>query len=100
MISIPLRHFPTPGQREHSPQRHTVVGTAAPTTTDMENTVPQCANPTQTTYAAKKKPGHKTPQVYFSRCTVHRSALTLEYPIIKTTGSAELRKANLPLVVH
>jgi len=30
----PERHLPTPGQRGHSPQRHTTTGTAAPTTTD------------------------------------------------------------------
>jgi len=38
------RHLPTPGQRGHSPQRHTTAGTAAPTTTDTGNTVPQRAN--------------------------------------------------------
>ena len=46
----PERHLPTPGQRGHSPQRHTAAGTA-PTTTDTGNTVPQRANPTQTAYA-------------------------------------------------
>jgi len=46
----PERNFPTPGQREHSPQRHTAAGTAAPTTTDTGNTVPERANPTQTAY--------------------------------------------------
>jgi len=35
----PERHLPTPGQREHSPQRHTAAGTAAPTITDTGNTV-------------------------------------------------------------
>ena len=34
-----------------SPQRHTAAGTAAPTTADTGNTVPQRANPTQTAYA-------------------------------------------------
>jgi len=44
----PEGHLPTPGQREHSPQRHTAAGTAAPTTTtDTGNTVPQLVNPTQ-----------------------------------------------------
>ena len=33
------RHLPSPGQRGHSPQRHTAAGTAAPTTTDTGNTV-------------------------------------------------------------
>jgi len=37
----PERHLPTPGQRRHSPQRHTAAGTAASTTTDTGNTVPQ-----------------------------------------------------------
>jgi len=41
----PERHLPTPGQRGHSPQRHTAAGTAAPTTTDTGNTVQQRANP-------------------------------------------------------
>ena len=44
----PEKHLPTPGQRAHSPQRHTAASIAAPTTTDTENTVPQLANPTQT----------------------------------------------------
>jgi len=39
----------------HSPQRHTAAGTAAPTTTDTGNTVPQRANPTQTAYAHPRK---------------------------------------------
>jgi len=39
----PERHLPTPGQRVHSPQRHTAAGTAAFTTTDMGNAVPQRA---------------------------------------------------------
>jgi len=39
-IYIPERHLPTPGQRRHSPQRHTAAGTAAPTNTDMGNAVP------------------------------------------------------------
>jgi len=44
----PERHLLTPGQRRHSPQRHTAAGTAAPTTTDTGNTtVPQRADPTQ-----------------------------------------------------
>ena len=41
----PKRHLLTPGQRGHSPQRHTAAGTAAPTTTDTGNTAPQRANP-------------------------------------------------------
>jgi len=44
--SIPPRdNLPTPGQRGHSPQRHTAAGTAATTTTDTGNTVPQRADP-------------------------------------------------------
>jgi len=35
------RHLLTPGQRRHSPQRHTAAGTAVPTTTDTGDTVPQ-----------------------------------------------------------
>ena len=38
-----------------SPQRHTAAGTAAPTTADTENTVPQRANPTQTAYAHPRR---------------------------------------------
>jgi len=45
MIVYP-RHFPTPGQQGHSPQRRTAAGTAAPTTADTGNKVPQRANPT------------------------------------------------------
>ena len=41
----PERHLPTPGQHGDSPQRHTAAGTAAPTTADTGNTVPQRANP-------------------------------------------------------
>jgi len=44
MSVYPDRHLPTPGQHGHSPQRHTAAGTAAPTTADTENTVPQRAN--------------------------------------------------------
>jgi len=51
MMFTPESHLPTPGQREHSPQRYTAAGTAAPTTTDTGSTVPQRANPTQTAYA-------------------------------------------------
>jgi len=47
----PERHLPTPGQCGHSPHRHTAAGTAAPTTTDTGNTVPQRTNPTHTAYA-------------------------------------------------
>jgi len=47
----PEKHLPTPGQRGHSPQRHTAAGTAVPTTTDTGNIVPQRANPNQTAYA-------------------------------------------------
>ena len=52
----PERHLPTPGpgQREHSPP-HTAAGTAAPTTTDTGNTVPQRADPAQTAYAHSRK---------------------------------------------
>ena len=46
----PKRHLPTPGQHGHSPQRHTAAGTAAPTTADTENTVPQRANPYKDIY--------------------------------------------------
>jgi len=49
------RHLPTPGQRGHSPERHTAAGTAASTTTDTGNTVPQRANPTQTACAQSRK---------------------------------------------
>jgi len=52
---FPERHLPTLGQRGHSPQRHTAAGTAAPTTTDTGNTVPQRANPTQTAYAYPRR---------------------------------------------
>jgi len=38
-----------------SPQRHTAAGTAAPTTADTGNTVPQRANPTQTAYAHPRR---------------------------------------------
>ena len=38
-----------------SPQRHTAAGTAAPTTADTRNTVPQRANPTQTAYAHPRR---------------------------------------------
>ena len=60
MISIPPRDTSphTPGQHEHSPQRHIAVGTAAPTTTDTGNTVPQRANPIQTAYAHSRKRAH------------------------------------------
>ena len=51
MMFTPERHLPTSGQHGHSPQRHTAAGTAAPTTADTGNTVPQRANPTQTAYA-------------------------------------------------
>jgi len=52
----PERHLPTtPGQRGHSHQRHTAAGTAAPTTTDTGNRVPQRANPTQTAYTRSRK---------------------------------------------
>jgi len=47
----PERHLPTPGQRGYSPQLHTAAGTAARTTMDTENTVPQRGNPAQTAYA-------------------------------------------------
>jgi len=53
--SPPKRHFPTPGQRRHNPPRHTAAGTAAPTTADTVNTVPQRANPTQTAYAHPRR---------------------------------------------
>ena len=38
-----------------SPQRYTAAGTAAPTTADTGNTVPQLANPTQTAYAHPRR---------------------------------------------
>jgi len=38
-----------------SPQWHTAAGTAAPTTADTGNTVPQRANPTQTAYAHPRR---------------------------------------------
>jgi len=38
-----------------SPQRHTAASTAAPTTADTGNTVPQRANPTQTAYAHPRR---------------------------------------------
>ena len=37
----PETHLPLPGQRGHSPQRDTAVGTGAPITTGTGNTVPQ-----------------------------------------------------------
>jgi len=46
-LYTPERHLPTPGQHGHSPQRHTAVGTAAPTTADTGNTVPTCPPPSQ-----------------------------------------------------
>jgi len=45
-LFTPERHLPTPGQHGHSPLRHTAAGTAAPTTANKGNTVPQRANPT------------------------------------------------------
>jgi len=51
----PEKHLPAPGQREHSPQRHTAAVTAARTTTHTGNTVPQRANPTQTAYAHPRR---------------------------------------------
>ena len=50
-LFTPERQFPTLGRRGHSPKWHTAAGTAACTTTDTGNTVPQRANPTQTAYA-------------------------------------------------
>ena len=41
MLFIPERRLLTLGQQGDSPQRHTAAGTAAPTTTDTGNTVPQ-----------------------------------------------------------
>jgi len=55
MIVYPERPLPTPGQHRHSPQRHTAAGTAAPTTADTGNTVPQRANPNQTAYARPQR---------------------------------------------
>ena len=52
------RHLPPQEQRRHSPQWHTAAGTAAPTTTDKGNTVPQRANPTQTAYAHTRRGAH------------------------------------------
>jgi len=48
-------HPPTSGQHGHIPQQHTAAGTAAPTTADMGNTVPQRAHPTQTAYAHPRR---------------------------------------------
>jgi len=48
---LPGRDVPTPGQRGHSPQRHTAAGTATLTATDTGNTVPQRADPIQTASA-------------------------------------------------
>jgi len=55
MVFTPESHLPTPGQHGHGPQRHTAAGTAAPTTTDKGNTVPQRANPTQMAYARLRR---------------------------------------------
>jgi len=55
MICIPPRDLPTPGQRGHSPQRHTAAGTATPHHHNTGNTVPQRANPTQTAYAHPRR---------------------------------------------
>ena len=41
----PERHLHTPVQRGQSPERHTAVGTAAPTTTDTGNIAPQRTYP-------------------------------------------------------
>jgi len=54
-LYTPERHLPTPGQHGHGPQRHTAAGTAAPTTADTGNTVPQRASPTQTAYAHPRR---------------------------------------------
>ena len=51
----PKRHLPTLEQRGHSPRRHTAAGTAAPTTTDTGNTVPQRVNPIQMAYAHPRR---------------------------------------------
>jgi len=53
----PNRHLLPPGQRRHSPQRHTAPGTAAPTTTDRGETLPQRANPNQTGYTHPQSGG-------------------------------------------
>ena len=55
IIVYPERHPPTSGQHGHNPQWHTAAGTAAPTTADTGNTVPQRANPTQTAFAHPRR---------------------------------------------
>jgi len=51
----PERHLPDTRTARAQPQWHTAAGTAALTTIDTGNTVPQRANPTQTAYARPKK---------------------------------------------
>jgi len=55
IMSTPQRHLSAPGQCVHSPQRHTVAGATAPTTTDTGKIVPQHADPTQTAYAHSRE---------------------------------------------
>ena len=55
MMFTPERQPPHIRTARASPQRHTAAGTAAPTTADTGNTVPQRANPTQTAYAHPRR---------------------------------------------
>ena len=56
MMFTPERHLPPHIRTARaSPQRHTAAGTAAPTTADTGNTVPQRANPTQTAYVHPRR---------------------------------------------
>ena len=50
MIVYPRETPPHIRTARASPQRHTAAGTAAPTTADTGNTVPQRANPTQSVF--------------------------------------------------
>jgi len=60
MIVYPRETPPHIRTARASPQRHTAVGTAAPTTADTENTVSQRATPTQTAYALQISEGRRT----------------------------------------
>jgi len=55
MVVYPRETPPHIRTARASPQRHTAAGTAAPTTADTENTVPQRANPTQTANARPRR---------------------------------------------
>jgi len=91
----PERHLPTPGQCGHSPQQHNAAGTAAPTTTDTGNTIPQRANPTQTVYAQSQSGGQaRGPRL--GTCTKGAST-TATYP----TGILPLQQQTpTPSVPH